>query len=468
MVNKFYIARGTKLVLPVDVFSFQNLPNVSDQDVIFSFNGNCNLCTHHGEPAGDINLHLFSLHELKQGLVEFNHYYSAGLDTVVLNLTVSINAIINQSLIVFAEPYDAIISLTVQTEPFVKEGGIVLIDQHNLNSTAIFQNQTPSFTYTLLTQPHYGILEMLNVSDTWVPLSDSSGINSFDQFDVDSQRIRYRQTVPILQQLNDSILIQVHSDQLPGPIQTLNVFIIPYSLFVKPFLTYNSTIISVDEGGIVKINKSAFCVSLSPSHFEVYGQKYSINFSDVMLMINITKPPAHGKLLFMNSSNVISYHHYINEGLTYLHDDSDTISDQIGLLLTPVSLLNLQVPINLPDIKSNITISIQIHGVNDNIPKLNQYQLLSPVEGSFIVVTTSMFDISDADADLTDHFIMVDTELGHFADINQHLDVKLTQFWMSQIQNREILFVFQMLNSSMLMYNETVNVSDGVHFITQV
>lgn len=471
VVNKldtFYIARGTKSVLPFSVFSFQDTLNASEHDTLLYFNGNCDVCTLHGQPAGHINYRSFSFYELKRGLVTFQHYYTAGMEKVVFNFTMNVNGSIIRSVTVYAEPYIGVITLSTEMKPFVREGGIVFINHHDLNATSNFQNQTPSFTYSLLEQPQYGILEVL-YEQMWVSIGNGL-VNNFTQLDVNLNRIRYRQTVEVLQYSNDSCHIQVHSDQLPGPSQMLTLLIIPRSSFIKPSLTSSISYISVDEGGMVYIDKDVFSISLFPSYYEVNFETYPIGFDDIMVTVTITKPPTQGNLIFRNatleSSDVMLYKDLLTHGLMYKHDDSDSaVSDEVVISFTATSLLNLQAPIILPDSVYNVSLLINIRSHNDNIPKLVQYQALNPFEGSYIVLNTSFFDIVDADKDEFDHLIMVDTKLGHFSF--QQLDTKLTSFRMSQVRRGEILFVFQLFNST-LNYNETVNISDGVYFATQV
>lgn len=486
----FSIARGTQHLLPVDIFQGQTLSNVSDQDVLFIVHGECDICTLQRQPAGHIELfqnHVaykhFSLHELKQGHVAFQHYYSAGLGLVVFNLKVRINGLDDQFLTVYAQPYEGHIILASEAVLVLIEEGTAYVQTQQLNATTNFDNENATLTYKMLSQPQLGVLEVnegswTNSKEQWVSIYGRSKDlqNTFTQSEVKQGRIRYRQTVtlspppPELTYINDSFQFQLFSYQLPGPLDTFSLLIIPRVSMVKPKIVYNVTSVVVKEGSNVQINNNSLSVSFSPSKFQLNQWHHLITTQEVRLEVVIIKSPKHGALRISNASlltDKITFFEFAMNGLNYTHDNSETLKDEIVFRLVAQSVSNL--PVQIPDSTPDIVLPIEIIPVNDNLPVLNQLNLISPIEGSFIVINTSMIYVSDQDLPEVDFEVIVQNNSdvgGHFANIS-NLDEQMERFQMSHLKHGEVVYTFLQLGKD-LHYNHSIIISDGVHFVTEV
>ena len=487
----FSIARGTQRLLPVGIFQGQTLSNVSDQDVLFIVHGECEICTLQRQPAGHIELfqnHVaykhFSLHELKQGHVAFQHNYSAGLGLVVFNLKVRINGLDDQFLTVYAQPYEGHIILTSEAVLVLIEEGTAYIQTQKLNATTNFDNENATLTYKMLSQPQLGVLEVnegsrMNSKEQWVSIYERSNQdlqNTFTQSEVKQGKIRYRQTVtlspppPELTYINDSFHFQLFSYQLPGPRDTFSILIIPQMSMIKPKIVYNVTSVVVKEGSFVQINNNSLSVSFSPSKFQLNQWHRLITTQEVDLEVIIIKPPQHGTLSISNApllTDKITFLELTMSGLNYTHDNTEIFKDEIVFRLVARSVSNL--PVQKPDSTPDIVLPIEIIPVNDNLPALNQLNLISPLEGSFIVINTSMIDVSDQDLPEVDFEVIVQNNSdvgGYFANIS-NLDEQMERFRMSDLKLGEVVYTFLQLDKN-LQYNHSIIISDGVHFVTEV
>jgi chondroitin sulfate proteoglycan 4 len=405
-----------------------------------------------------MNMPSFSLDQLEQGLVSFQHYYAIDSDLIKLNITVNL-ANSNVTLPIFGRPYDPTVSFVdTPTDILVKEKAAVIIKTNATSDTQCV------YKYVILDDPQYGILEISNDNKhSWSFFSSNNSLDNYAQFDATLNSIRYRQTELISSQVNDTTRIQVYCYQFPGPIHSLNIIVLPQNSLPKPLLTYTIANLSLHAGGSLTLNRNAFSFSLIPSQINLFDILFSVTLENVNLSINITKLPDHGAMYINNTllslSSVILYDDIISNRISYYHNGSVN-NDELIFNVLPTSVAS-DLPISLPDPLLDAVLPILIVS---STPALVQYQPVSPFEGAYIVLNTSIFDVIDGDD--TDHLVIINnsSSMGHFA--NEEYGSRLSQFNMSQLRNGEIMYVYQHLNG-ILNFNETLTVTDGLHFVVQ-
>lgn len=463
--------------------------NTSDQTILFQLCGDCPICTINGVKAGLLRLpkedslqsfnqtdcSSFTSKQLQNGLVVFQHFYSAGLERVVFNLTVTNyrlgQAIEHQFIQLYAQPFAGNFTLLTNPRFLLKEREMIEIDSHYLSfDTNFINNQHSNLSYRVLNYTQYGILEVFEDSQ-WVSILErlQQPLGTFTQIEINTRKVRYRQTVPLLDKMNvtDILILQVYSFQLNGSEIACTFFILSLtSSPIKPhILTSNMTTtnFSLEEG------KEAFIDGqLIPLSFSLNNSiQLSLSHKQFNVTVTIAHQPLHGILHFNTSS--FNYHDLLSNGIIYTHDGSDTMTDTVLLKLTITSVTTQALLIPEPSSIYHV-LHFDVNPVNDNYPQLIQHHSISPLEGSYITLNSSFFEITDSDHQNIDFLIVVGNDTfgsGHFA--KQNLDKKLNRFYMSEVQAKQILYTFPHLRSTeVLNYYHNITISDGLHTIKDV
>ncbi|XP_019849585.1 PREDICTED: chondroitin sulfate proteoglycan 4-like [Amphimedon queenslandica] len=479
------IASGTKSLLHFNLLTTHLSPSLSDDDVVFHLaTSNCSICTPSGRVAGQLEgptgspLSRFSMQQLKDDGVYFQHYLEAGLDPALISLfiTTPTNPSINQSLVINVSPFNGIIESLAEPRLLVREDGSVLISAQHLRVGTNFETQTPELMYSIQSIARHGSLELWE-SDSWTPLSNGS---SFTQSQVDTLQLRYRQSGPVVTDLvTDSVSLLVSSSQLEGPEVSLIIFIMSSSFSSSPSLSANTTSLSVQEGGSSLFRKDSLFFSFSPSSIESGSLSYPLSHDDFDISLTVASLPTRGSLILNNGSSeytlslhsVFNYQDMVSQKLTYVHDGSDTTFDSLSFLVNIASLYSDA--FNVSESSFDIDIDVHITPVNDNAPSLKQLRYINPLEGSYVILNESFFKITDPDQLPFDYLIRVDEGSaedgnGHFAEVNKGLDQKIREFKMSQVISHDIVYVYRELDPAhILSYNHSVTIFDGLYTVKQ-
>ena len=461
------------------------MPSLFDNNVIFHLSTNCSICTPSGRVAGRLEgptgfpLSHFSMQQLKDNSIHFQHYLKVGLDPALISLfiTTPTNSSINQSLVIHVSPFNGVIESLAKPRLLVREDGSVLISARHLKVGTNFETQTPELTYSVQSIARHGSLELWE-SDLWVPLSNGS---SFTQTQVNNLKLRYTQSGPVVTDLStDSVSLLTSSSELEGPEISLIVFIMSSSFSLSSSLFTNTTTLSVQEGGSSLFKEDSLYLSFSPSSVESGSFSYPLSYKDFDVSLTVASLPARGSLILNNGSSnltlslhsVLNYRDIISQKLTYVHDGSDTTFDSVSILINVTSPHSDA--FNLSESSFDIDIDIDITPVNDNAPCLKQLRYINPLEGSYVILNESFFEISDPDQIPFDYLIRVEEGsagdgIGHFAEVNKGLDQKIRQFNMSQVISHDIVYVYRELDPAQtLSYNHGVTISDGLFIVKQV
>lgn len=419
------------------------------------------------------------MRQLKDGGVYFQHYLEAGLDPVLISLFINTltNPSIIQSLVIHVLPFNGIMESLAEPRLLVREDGSVLISARHLRVGTNFETQTPELTYSVQSIARHGSLEVWEF-DSWIALSNGS---SFTQAQVNALQLRYRQSELVLADLvTDSVSLLVSSSQLEGPEISLIVFIMSSSFSLSPSLSTNTTSLSIQEGGASLFRRDSLFFSFSPSSIESASLSYPLSHNDFDISLTIDSLPSRGSLILNNGSSnvtlslrsVFNYEDIVSEKLTYVHDGSDTTFDSMSILVSITSLHSDT--FNISESSFDIDVDVDITPVNDNPPCLKQLLYINPLEGSYVILNESFFEITDPDQIPFDYLIRVDEGSaedgnGHFAEVNRELDQKIREFKMSQVINHDIVYVYRELDPAhILSYNHSVTISDGLYTVKQV
>ena len=401
----------------------------------------------------------------------------AGLEPVNVSLIVATpTSLINQSLVIRVVSFDGNITFLGYPRALVRVGGAISIGTRWLRLATNFETQDPELVYRMRSVPKRGVLELLE-SNSWKRLSVD---DNFTQWQVNELHLRYRQNEEILVDdaplLTDLMSFGVSSSQLQGPVVSLTVFIMSESFSFSPSITTNTTSLSVTEGNAALFGRDTLFFSFSPPSI-VYGSlSYPLSHNDFNISLAILSLPSNGRLRLgtgpteriLSVNSVISYVDFLDQKLTYVHDGSDTLSDSVLILVNVTS--------NVFDISnaSRISVDIEITPVNDNAPHLKQFHDINPLEGSFVFLNQSFFEITDRDQISFDYIISVSggtggKGMGHFAEVSKGLNEEITKFTMNQVIRREIVYVYRHLDPSQrLSYYHNVLISDGLHTVQEV
>lgn len=483
------VATGTRVALqahhlPIHLSLNSSLSSPSSSSgVLFHLKENCSICTSSGRVAGHFEdsrgapLLSFSLQKVKDGDVFLQHYLVAGLEPVNVSLIVATpTSLINQSLVIRVVSFNGNITFLGYPRALVRVGGVISIGTRWLRLATNFETQDPELAYHMRSVPKRGVLELLE-SNSWKRLSVD---DNFTQWQVNELRLRYRQNEEISVEdaplLTDLMSFSVSSSQLQGPVVSLTVFIMSDSFSFSPSITTNTTSLSVTEGNATLFGRDTLFFSFSPPSI-VYGSlSYPLSHNDFNISLAILSLPSNGRLRLgtgsteriLSVNSVISYVDFLDQKLTYVHDGSDTLSDSVLILVNVTS--------NVFDISnsSRISVDIEIVPVNDNAPRLRQFHDINPLEGSFVFLNQSFFEITDQDQISFDYVISVSggtggKGMGHFAEVSKGLDEEITRFTMNQVIRREIVYVYRHLDPSQrLSYYHNVLISDGLHTVQEV
>lgn len=412
----------------------------------------------------------FTLLQLVNGSISYQHNYSAGLDPVPITVTIS-----NQLFYVLALPFEGNITLSNASCLPVAEGTTKLLLPRHIHATTDFTSQNSVLTYRVTAPLLHGYLEVYEPNRGWVRSDQRSprpGIVNFTQTEIDMGHVRYYSIASVPSgslMLLDSFQFQVFSSQLPGPEGSFCIRVLSR---VKPSLVVATANVSVPEGGEVVLGRSIISLSFSPDLHELqqlWEEPITPELFEVEVLV--ASQPEHGKLMLLGSElsgGVIPFAFFLNNSVTYLHDDSENFLDQIDFRVRVTSVRSY--PLLLPDQSSLSTLWINIQPLNDNHPVLSQPVPIRVTEGSYVILNSSMLRVSDhdQDADLAYiNIIITSQSSGHFANIEM-IDEPIIQFRYIEIMRKKIIFHSTINKDGPLQLRVRVLIQDGVHDENQV
>ena len=422
----------------------------------------------------------FTLQQLVNGSVSYQHKYTAGLAPVQINVTITTN---NEMRVYYirALPFEGNISLAANACLPLAENTNKLLSSNNLLATTNFASQNPVLSYRILSPLAHGYLEVYEPMSSnpanwhWVKTNLRSGKpanTNFTQSEINSGHLRYVSTAAVPDgtgMLLDSFQFRVFSNQLPG---LEGSFCIRVFSLVKPSLVIAAANVSVAEGGEVVVSGNKFSVSLRSSLLDDLQRWWDEPFALDQLKIDvvITSQPEHGQLIVsenpLSGEVVVPLRLFKNNSVVYSHDDSENFLDSIGFRLRATSVGSL--PLVLPDETELTMMWINIQPVNDNSPILTQSGPITLTEGSFVILNSSMLHVVDLDKDTDPADISIElvsqptNTISHFATVEM-IDQAINKFRYRDILQKRIIFHSAISTVGQLEFARGVKVTDGLH-----
>ena len=184
----------------------------------------------------------------------------------------------------------------------------------------------------------------------------------------------------------------------------------------------------------------------------------------------ITVPPAYG-VLMLNGQSLLSGTFTLKDlqsnSLLYQHDGSEEHSDVIHFHVEATTVERTELRIHPPNMIGG-TLSISISPVNNHEPVVNAVNDISPLEGKFQIIDTSVLNITDEDRPGDDINIQVERtrfDNGYFA-LTYNTTQVITTFTMAQVLNGSVIFLHKFGDVLERVYILTI--SDGVHLFKKV
>ena len=422
------------------------------------------------------------------GSICFQHNFSAGLAPVAITLRVT-NGPAESSYSLQALPFEGNISLVSNSCLVVVQGSEKLLLPSYLSSTTDFENQDPTIAYRVLSPMAQGHLEVYepirpnSIEWHWIRSdlrSKRSNLN-FTQDEINQGHVRLQSSagvVPLGQTfLQDSFQFRVYSSQLAGP---EGLFCIRILSPVKPTLVVATANVSLDEGGTVLVNGSSFSLSFS-SNLSLLQELWdeAISPERIEMEVFISNPPQNGTLMVSGtplSGNTIPLAKFLDDSVTYKHDDLESFIDRFSFYLRPTSVGSL--PLLLPDPTGPATLWFNIHPINDNPPTLIQTTPISLVEGSYVILNSSTLKVEDLDRDTNPASISIvilpsrgssgeASSNCFFAQVG-NIDERTNQFQYSEVLQGQIVFRCKLSTNGALRFQQGVHISDGKFDIQKV
>lgn len=466
------------------VFSVQS---IALQESVCSFcqGDECSECMEEEKEEGGFILKngtrvkFFDQAEIDRGLISYQHYEKLSTAAIIIRLSVTTQEEISRrfDISILVRPFEGHISLNLSPLcVYVKEGGLAFLGPRYLNATTDFSEQDPIITYRLLTLPHFGVLQRYEpLLEEWVDLNNSSGNglaplgtfpNSFTQREVNSESVRYSQSLPYSSANLDKVQLQVQSYNLSGPKRELCVDIVPDPHLVQPSIVVTLAELSVLEGGSATINSSTIHTDLDDMD---YSTEPEIQIQQLGVVYTIVETPSFGSLKLrgevLTAGDVFTYSDITSHELIYVHNGTEHHMDQFSFYAESTTTAYLV--IRAPNRTSNLTLSINITEINDNPPTLTVLEDIEAPEGCWVEVTAANINITDLDQGPVDLKVYLrkprhsNQEPTGFFAFKGSRETPVRSFLMQDILDGKIIFQHQLGLKDSLNYTQVLRIEDG-------
>ncbi|EFA11160.2 Chondroitin sulfate proteoglycan 4-like Protein [Tribolium castaneum] len=317
----------------------------------------------------------------------------------------------------------------------VEESTSAIITKNILEISQI--NVPPSAIYYYITQPpENGYIS--TIPDSKRSDYEPSNVYYFTQDLINENRILYIQSAA--NQTRDKIVFNVTNGMVWQNDVTLRIEIIPEQIYL------GSNNVTVNEGGVT---------TLSTSHLFILTDYYKSKSQVQYLQYAILQDARHGCIQIdkrCNKLNKFSHKKLLGGSISYAHDGSENLVDEIKL----TAVVNQK--------RSNpVTLNVNVLPVNDQKPKLVNNTGLVMWEGGVEAITNSMLAAIDNDKPGdTLKYQVINSWWGSLA-------------LKSDLANSVNHFTQELINLGMIVFKNqdgreakfTFNISDGLHTTEQ-
>ncbi|XP_041103180.1 chondroitin sulfate proteoglycan 4-like [Polyodon spathula] len=390
---------------------------------------------HGGLYINDLLVDSFTQRDLRRGQLVYQHDNSNNL-VDRFNFTVKVkNVRLDAGVFVrvYLESHQRPPKVVRNSTLLVEEGKPVKISKRKLE--VVHEDSLPvEIVYTVKIAPAYGYIRSFAEGEEQYLGSEQAPIQSFTQQDINDGNIQYVQVTA--DQHKDSMELQVSNGVTEvGGIQVC-IDVIPRLI---P-LTVSS--ITLKEGSAKALTEDI--IQVTNQHFAGLDFEYSL-----------WKHPQHGQIEHSRTPGVkllvFTRKQVQQEFIYYVHDDSETTSDNFTIIANDTELQKQSQP---------CTVYVNITPVNDEAPVITANTILKVWVSSVTEITQADLNSEDKDSPPEElNYVITPPSNGHLA-LKSSANKSILNFTQAHVNNGEVVFV----HSGAMSGGFSFQVSDGLNF----
>nr|XP_006626860.1 PREDICTED: chondroitin sulfate proteoglycan 4-like [Lepisosteus oculatus] len=390
---------------------------------------------HGGLYQDELKVDVFTQHDLKKGYLVYRHDDSKNL-VDFFNFTVKVQKMrldAGVNIKVYLESHQLPPKVMHNNTLLVEEGKPVKISKRKLEVT--HEDNLPSeIVYTVKVPPSHGYIRSFAEGEEHYLGSENNPIWSFSQQDINDGNIQYVQVEA--DQLTDCIVLDVSNGITEVNGIMILIEIIPRMI---PLEIYN---ITLKEGASKALTEDV--IKVNNKHFAALSFQYFI-----------WDPPKHGHIEHSRYPGVhlssFTRTQVEQEFVYYVHDDSETVSDNFTIIANDTELRKKSLP---------WTVFVNITPVNDEPPVVTANRIFRVWVSSVTEITEEDLNAEDRDSPPEDlEYIVTPPSNGHLA-LKNSANKHIFNFTQAHINQGQLVFV----HSGAMSGGFNFQVNDGMNF----
>ncbi|XP_042187800.1 chondroitin sulfate proteoglycan 4 [Callorhinchus milii] len=390
---------------------------------------------HGGLYLNDVIVESFTQHDLKNGHVVYQHDNSNNL-LDEFNFTVRVKNVLldgGVSIRIYLESHQHPPSIVNNSSILVEEGKPVKISQNNLQ--IVHQDNLPTeIVYKVKIAPSHGYIRICVEEEGYCTGAEHKSIQAFTQQDINDGSVQYVQVKA--NKLKDSFTADVTNGVVKLTGISVLIDIIPR---VIPIQIQNFTI---KEGAAKALTENI--IKISSQHFAGLNLEYSI-----------IEQPKHG---YVENSHfpgisLVSFtrQQVEQEFIYYVHDDSETLSDNFSIIVNDTTLR-----------KQSLlrTIFVNITSLNDEAPVITTNKIFQVWVGSVTEITKDDLNADDKDSSPQELVYSVTPPSNGQLALKSSPNKQIFNFTQEHINNEQLVFV----HAGAMSGGFNFQVTDGLNF----
>ncbi|KAK6494818.1 chondroitin sulfate proteoglycan 4-like [Huso huso] len=383
----------------------------------------------------DLLVDSFTQHDLRMGHLVYQHDNSNNL-VDRFNFTVKVKDVHLDAGVfvrVYLESHQRPPKVVHNRTLLVEEGKPVKISKRKLE--VVHEDSLPvEIVYTVKIAPTYGYIRSFAEGEGRYLGSEQAPIQSFTQQDINDGNIQYVHVTA--DQHKDSIELQVSNGVTEvGGLQVC-IDVIPRLI---PLKVSN---ITLKEGAAKALTEDI--IQVTSQHFAGLDFEYSV-----------WEPPQHGQIEHSRSPGVkllvFTRKQVQQEFIYYVHDDSETTSDNFTIIANDTELRKQSQP---------CTVYVNVMPVNDEAPVITANTILKVWVSSVTEITKADLNSEDKDSPPEElDYVITPPSNGHLA-LKSSANKSILNFTQAHVNNGEVVFV----HSGAMSGGFSFQVSDGLNF----
>uniref|UniRef100_A0A4W3K896 Chondroitin sulfate proteoglycan 4ba n=1 Tax=Callorhinchus milii TaxID=7868 RepID=A0A4W3K896_CALMI len=366
---------------------------------------------HGGLYLNDVIVESFTQHDLKNGHVVYQHDNSNNL-LDEFNFTVRVKNVLldgGVSIRIYLESHQHPPSIVNNSSILVEEG------KHLLAQYPVPNNLPTEIVYKVKIAPSHGYIRICVEEEGYCTGAEHKSIQAFTQQDINDGSVQYVQVKA--NKLKDSFTADVTNGVVKLTGISVLIDIIPR---VIPIQIQNFTI---KEGAAKALTENI--IKISSQHFAGLNLEYSI-----------IEQPKHG---YVENSHfpgisLVSFtrQQVEQEFIYYVHDDSETLSDNFSIIVNDTTLR-----------KQSLlrTIFVNITSLNDEAPVITTNKIFRVWVGSVTEITKDDLNADDKDSSPQELVYSVTPPSNGQLALKSSPNKQIFNFTQEHINNEQLVFV---------------------------